>query len=122
MAAADDPSIAGRARGVSISVSMSASIRSGTGALLHQLADDQGGTRRILADEFADQIGARLIAGGGLEHVEHDRVAGARTGERGGLFGHREPGLLDLRLAPRALGRALFGAVDQRERKRLELG
>src|SRR3546814_13868216 len=62
MAAADDPSIAGRVG--------AGSRASGTGALLHQLAHDERGALRILADAGADQIGAGLIARRGPDHLQ----------------------------------------------------
>src|SRR3546814_7628156 len=79
MAAADDPSIAGRVG--------AGSRASGTGALLHQLAHDERGALRILADEGADQIGARLIARRGLDHLQRDLAPGAAFADRRGRAG-----------------------------------
>src|SRR3990167_5007008 len=107
MAAADDPSIAGVAATVSISAA------SGTGALLHQVADDERGARRILADKGADKVGARFIAWRLFDHFERDFAATLSIGE-GGAIGRGEQRRLERLILFGALGGALLGGADHR--------
>src|SRR4051812_31322204 len=96
------PVAATRAAGISSSSSMA--LGSPVGA--NEVAHDQSGAGRVLADEGADQGGARLIVARGLDHLERDlhvMVGAGAVGERGG----------DLAGDPRAAVAPVFGAVGE---------
>src|SRR5690606_10400165 len=87
---------------------------SATGALLHQLAHHERSAGRILADEFADQLGARLVARRGFDHFERDFASRPAARERGRCVGRREERFFERGVALGACCGPLLCRLDQR--------